>query len=30
LGEDVRKRVSETQGIELQWEIMRVGKTARK
>ncbi|MBL4629120.1 MAG: UDP-N-acetylmuramate dehydrogenase [Roseicyclus sp.] len=30
LGEDVRKRVSETQGIELQWEIMRVGKTARQ
>ncbi len=25
LGEDVRKRVYETQGIELEWEIMRVG-----
>ncbi len=25
LGEEVRKRVSETQGIDLQWEIMRVG-----
>jgi len=25
LGEEVRKRVSETQGIELEWEIMRVG-----
>ncbi len=28
LGEEVRKRVSETQGIDLQWEIMRVGKPA--
>jgi UDP-N-acetylmuramate dehydrogenase len=26
LGEEVRKRVFETQGIELQWEIMRVGR----
>jgi len=26
LGEEVRKRVSETQGIELLWEIMRVGR----
>jgi UDP-N-acetylmuramate dehydrogenase len=26
LGEEVRKRVSETQGIELVWEIMRVGR----
>jgi UDP-N-acetylmuramate dehydrogenase len=29
LGEDVRKRVFETQGIELVWEIMRVGRPAR-
>ncbi|NKX43861.1 UDP-N-acetylmuramate dehydrogenase [Roseicyclus persicicus] len=29
LGEEVRKRVFETQGIELQWEIMRVGRPAR-
>ncbi len=29
LGEEVRKRVYETQGIELQWEIMRVGVPAR-
>lgn len=29
LGEEVRKRVYETQGIELQWEIMRVGLPAR-
>lgn len=28
LGEEVRKRVSQTQGIELEWEIMRVGKPA--
>ena len=28
LGEEVRKRVFETQGIELQWEIMRVGRPA--
>jgi UDP-N-acetylmuramate dehydrogenase len=28
LGEQVRKRVSETQGIELEWEIMRVGRPA--
>ena len=26
LGEEVRKRVFETQGIELVWEIMRVGR----
>jgi len=26
LGEEVRKRVSETQGLELVWEIMRVGR----
>jgi len=26
LGEDVRRRVRETQGIELEWEIQRVGK----
>ena len=29
LGEEVRKRVYETQGIDLQWEIMRVGHPAR-
>lgn len=29
LGEEVRKRVLETQGIELVWEIMRVGRPAR-
>ncbi len=28
LGEQVRKRVFETQGIELVWEIMRVGEPA--
>ncbi|MBD3764339.1 MAG: UDP-N-acetylmuramate dehydrogenase [Rhodobacterales bacterium] len=28
LGEMVRKRVSETQGIALEWEIMRVGEPA--
>lgn len=28
LGEDVRKRVFETQGIALEWEIMRVGEPA--
>lgn len=28
LGEDVRKRVFQTQGIDLVWEIMRVGKPA--
>lgn len=28
LGEDVRKRVFQTQGITLQWEIMRVGEPA--
>jgi UDP-N-acetylmuramate dehydrogenase len=27
LGEDVRARVKETQGVELQWEIKRVGRT---
>jgi UDP-N-acetylmuramate dehydrogenase len=26
LGEEVRKKVFETSGIELQWEIMRVGR----
>ena len=26
LGEDVRRRVRETQGVELEWEIQRVGK----
>ncbi|MEJ6395319.1 UDP-N-acetylmuramate dehydrogenase [Gymnodinialimonas sp. 2305UL16-5] len=28
LGEEVRKRVYETQGIDLEWEIMRVGEPA--
>lgn len=28
LGEEVRKRVFQTQGIDLVWEIMRVGKPA--
>ncbi len=28
LGEEVRKKVFETQGIRLQWEIMRVGRPA--
>ncbi len=28
LGEEVRKRVFESSGIELHWEIMRVGETA--
>ncbi len=26
LGEEVRKKVLQTQGISLQWEIMRVGE----
>lgn len=30
LGEDVRKKVYETSGITLQWEIMRVGEPAPK
>lgn len=30
LGEDVRKRVFETSGITLEWEIMRVGERNRK
>ena len=29
LGEDVRARVKDTSGIELQWEIRRVGREAR-
>jgi len=29
LGEEVRKRVLETQGIELVWEIMRIGKPSQ-
>ncbi len=29
LGEEVRRRVRETSGIELEWEIARVGKPAR-
>ena len=29
LGEDVRKRVFQNSGIELEWEIMRVGDPAR-
>jgi UDP-N-acetylmuramate dehydrogenase len=28
LGEEVRRRVKETSGIELQWEIKRIGKAA--
>ena len=28
LGEEVRKRVFQNSGIELHWEIMRVGETA--
>ncbi len=30
LGEEVRKKVFQTSGIELHWEIMRVGETAPK
>lgn len=30
LGEEVRKRVFETQGLTLEWEIMRVGEPAAK
>ncbi len=30
LGEDVRKKVSQTHGIALEWEIMRVGEPAPK
>ncbi|WP_435169572.1 UDP-N-acetylmuramate dehydrogenase [Falsirhodobacter sp. 1013] len=30
LGELVRKRVSETSGLALEWEIMRVGESAEK
>jgi UDP-N-acetylmuramate dehydrogenase len=26
LGEDVRKKVYETSGLTLEWEIMRVGE----
>lgn len=29
LGEEVRKRVYDSSGITLEWEIMRVGRTAR-
>ena len=29
LGEEVRKKVFQTSGIELHWEIMRVGEPAR-
>lgn len=29
LGEEVRKKVFQSKGIELQWEIMRVGEPAR-
>ena len=29
LGEEVRKKVFQTSGIELEWEIMRVGEPAR-
>jgi UDP-N-acetylmuramate dehydrogenase len=28
LGEEVRRRVRETQGVELEWEIQRVGQRA--
>ncbi|MBC7179410.1 MAG: UDP-N-acetylenolpyruvoylglucosamine reductase, partial [Roseovarius sp.] len=28
LGDDVRKKVFQMRGIELEWEIMRVGETA--
>ena len=28
LGEEVRRRVREKSGVELQWEIQRVGKQA--
>ncbi|WP_428482334.1 UDP-N-acetylmuramate dehydrogenase [Pyruvatibacter mobilis] len=28
LGEDVRARVKETSGVELEWEIKRIGRTA--
>ena len=28
LGEEVRRRVKETQGVELEWEIQRVGMFA--
>jgi UDP-N-acetylmuramate dehydrogenase len=27
LGETVRARVLETQGVELQWEVRRIGET---
>ena len=30
LGEEVRKRVFQTSGIALEWEIMRVGEPAAK
>jgi len=30
LGEDVRKRVFETSGLRLEWEIMRVGEPGRE
>jgi UDP-N-acetylmuramate dehydrogenase len=26
LGEEVRRRVKETSGVELRWEIKRIGK----
>ena len=29
LGEDVRKKVYDSSGITLEWEIMRVGQHAR-
>jgi len=28
LGEDVRRRVKDSQGIDLTWEIKRIGRTA--
>jgi len=30
LGEEVRKKVFQNSGIELEWEIMRVGEPAPK
>lgn len=28
LGEEVRRRVRDSQGVELTWEIKRIGRTA--
>jgi UDP-N-acetylmuramate dehydrogenase len=30
LGEEVRKKVFQSSGITLEWEIMRVGETSRE